>query len=533
MASQYIVAADVGTTGVKTCLYQVGDQLTLVDSEMEGYQLRLYPGGRAEQDPAELWAAVAGTTKRLLTRSGANPAAVKGVSFCSQMQSLILVDRSANPVRPAMSYMDQRATEELAQGFGRGLRVQGMNLRKLAVCLHLTGAAPASVKDPLWKYHWVRRNEPEAFAKVHQWLDVKDFLNLKCTGNSVMTRDSAFGTMLFDTKRGAFSEALCRMFDVNPQHLPQVISATDIVGGLTEQSATEMGLLPETPVFGGGGDASLIGIGAGAAAPGDTHIYFGTSGWVSTVVDQPVVDIQTMIASIVGATDSFNYFAELETAGKSLEWVKNHLALDEINLYLQHIPNQASLEVTYSKLYQFMLDETKDVPAGSNGVIFTPWLHGNRSPFEDPDARGMFFNISLNNGKRDLIHAVVEGVCYHLRWQLEAQRRKVPVSSHVRFVGGGALAPTTCQTLADILGRPVETVAEPQNVGALGAAIVAAVGLGCAETIEEVAAKIPTLATYYPDASTKRAHRRNYRVFTELYRRNKALFRALNAGDVT
>ena len=129
-------------------------------------------------------------------------------------------------------------------------------------------------------------------------------------------------------------------------------------------------------------------------------------------------------------------------------------------------------------LYDYMMQAIKDVPPGSNGVIFTPWLHGNRCPFEDPNARGMFFNISLETGKTELIHAVLEGVCYHLRWQLEAAERKVKASSAVRLVGGGALAPLTCQILADVLGREIETVEHPQNSGAVGAAHVVAVGLG-------------------------------------------------------
>ena len=361
-------------------------------------------------------------------------------------------------------------------------------MRKLLRSLQITGAAPASVKDPVWKYQWVRQNEPETFDRIHKWLDVKEFLILKCTGEFVMTHDSAFGTLLYDPRPGQkqFSKALCSMFGVDPGHLPRLVRTTEQVGTLTEQAAAQLGLPAGTPVFGGGGDASLIGVGAGAAAPGSTHIYSGTSGWVSTVVKKRAVDVPQMIASIVGADEtSFNYFAELETAGKCLEWVRDHLALDEINLYLQQATVDSSPEAVNKSLYDFMLEEVKSVPAGSNGVIFTPWLHGNRCPFEDPNATGMFFGIRLDTGKRDLINAVIEGICYHLRWQLEASEKKITTSDTVRFVGGGALAPLTCQTLSDVLGRPVETVRDPQNVGALGAAVTVAVGLGLLDSIED------------------------------------------------
>jgi hypothetical protein len=158
--------------------------------------------------------------------------------------------------------------------------------------------------------------------------------------------------------------------------------------------------------FGGGGDASLIGVGAGAVKEGSTHIYLGTSGWVSTVVRKQTLDLENMIASIIGVhPEYFNYFAELETAGKCLEWGRDHLALDEINIYLQD-KDAKTPETVKMILYDYMMQAIKQVPAGSNGVIFTPWLHGNRCPFEDPNARGMFFNISIETGKTELIHAV-------------------------------------------------------------------------------------------------------------------------------
>lgn len=346
-----------------------------------------------------------------------------------------------------------------------------------------------------------------------------------------MTKDSAFGTLLYDIREGknCFSREICKMYGVNMDHLPEIVSSTDIVGRITKKAAEMLNLKEGIPVFGGGGDASLIGIGAGAVGEGSTHIYSGTSGWVSTVVKRRALDLSSMIASIVGADDSsFNYFAELETAGKCLEWVKDHLALDEINIYLKKMSVSDSQETLYVNLYDYMLDEIKNVPAGSNGIIFTPWLHGNRCPFEDPAARGMFFNISLETGKRDLIHAVVEGICYHLRWQLEAQRKKVKTSESIRFVGGGALSPLTCQTMSDILGCQIETVDSPQNIGAVGAAVVIAVGLGILEKIEDAKKFIKAKEVYLPNPLNKEVHDRNFTVFKSLYKNNNKAFGFIN-----
>ncbi|MBP1926976.1 xylulokinase [Sedimentibacter acidaminivorans] len=527
----YVIAYDVGTTGIKTCIFEIANSIKLVASAVEGYNLYIEENGGAEQNPDELWNAMCTTTYKVIQSSNISSERIQGISFCSQMQGLVLVDRNGEPVRRIMSYMDQRSYHEMRDGIANGIKISGVNIFKLIRSIKITGAVAASVKDPVWKYNWVKCNEPENYKKIYKWLDVKEFLILKCTDQFVMTKDSAFGTMLYDIRDGknCFSREMCKMLGVDIEHLPDIVNSSDQVGLLTEKAAFKLGLQAGTPVFGGGGDASLIGIGAGASETGDTHIYLGTSGWVSTVVKKRKIDLFSMIASIVGADDcTYNYFAELETAGKCLEWVKDHLALDEINIYLQKVCISDSFESIYKNLYDFMLEEIKNIPAGSHGVIFTPWLHGNRCPFEDSNARGMFFNINLDTGKRDLIHAVIEGICYHLRWQLEAQRKKVNASETIRFVGGGALAPLTCQIISDVLGCKIETVENPQNVGALGAAVIVAVGLGILLNVEEANKMIKLDKTYYPNHDNKLVHDRNYEAFKMLYKNNKSIFHTLN-----
>lgn len=526
-----IIAYDVGTTGIKTCLFEISDKIRLIASAMEGYELYVLSNGGAEQDPEAWWDAMCKTTEKVLKDNHIVADSIGGISFCSQMQGLVLVDREGRPVRRAMSYMDQRAGEELKSGMAHGLQIAGANVIKLLKSIKITGAVAASVKDPVWKYKWVEHNEPEIFKKVYKWLDVKEFLICRCSGEFIMTPDSAFATMLYDSRKGreCFSSEICKILGVHREHLPKIVPCTDIVGKITKQAAAQLKLKEGTPVFGGGGDASLIGVGAGAVDAGDTHIYSGTSGWVSTVVRKRIIDVTSMIAAIVGADPGFyNYFAELETAGKCLEWVRDHLALDEIDIYLEKKNVSDTPEAIYTSLYDYMMHAVKNVPAGSNGVIFTPWLHGNRCPFEDANARGMFYNISLETGKTELIHAVLEGICYHLRWQLEAQEKKIKTSDVIRFVGGGALAPLTCQVLSDILGREIETVDNPQNVGSVGAALVAAVGLGITKNLSEAKHLIPVSRHYIPNQNNREVYDKYFEVFKSLYKNNKKSFRTLN-----
>lgn len=529
--SAHVIAYDVGTTGIKTCLFEITDKITLIASAAENYPIYLLENGGVEQDPEQWWQVMCLTTERIFDKASIPKESIKGISFCAQMQALVLVDRNGKPVRRAMSYMDTRGAAEMKKGIINGLRISGLNVYKFLRSVHISGAVSASVKDPVWKYNWVKNNEPELFREVYKWLDVKDFLVCRASGRFVMSEDSAFATLLYDTRTGrkCFSSEICKMMGVSMDHLPDICKSTDMVGTVTKTAAAELGLAEGTPVFAGGGDASLIGVGAGAVSEGDTHIYMGTSGWVSTVVKKQILSIRSMTASIVGADPNyFNFFAELETAGKCLEWVRDHLALDEIGLFLEKKNVCDDPECVHRSLYDYMMYSIKDVPPGSRGVIFTPWLHGNRCPFEDPNARGMFFNIGLETGKTELIHSVLEGVCYHLRWQLEAMEQCIKTSPVIRLVGGGALSPLTCQILADILNREVETVESPQNIGAVGAAVTIAVGLGLIEGIEDSKKLIPASVRYLPNSVNADAYDHYFPVFQSLYKNNAKAFRQLN-----
>ncbi len=526
---KYALAYDIGTTGVKTCLFEIGDQIKLLSDANEGYELYILPDGGAEQDPNEWWDAMRKTTAAVFSKTNVKPEQVDGISFCSQAQGLVLVDKDGLPVRRAMSYMDQRAREERKQLMAHGIQIAGASIPKLLISLAKTGAVAASVKDPVFKYNWVKNNESDNFEKVHKWLDVKEALIARMTGKFIMTEDSAFGTLLYDIHKKCWSQEVCKILHVDMRHLAKIVKSTDAVGGLTKQAAEELGLKEGTLVYGGGMDASLIRVGAGAVNKHETHVYMGTSGWVSTVVDKSIVDASAMIAAVVGARPGYyNYFAELETAGKCLEWVKNHLALDEIGIYLKKTDVAEDMESKFTNLYQYLSSVIEQVPAGSNGVLFTPWLHGNRCPFEDPNVRGMFYNLSIETGKSEMIRAVVEGVCMHMRWMLETHEKKTKTSNVIRFVGGGALNDSTSQILADCTGRVVETVANPQNVGAVGAAVVVAVGLGVIDSIAEANKLIDAEKRFEPNKANKPIYDKMFAAYKEIYAANKKIFKMLN-----
>ena len=518
----YVIAYDIGSTSNKTCLYRVSSGIDLLAEADEGYPLSFPENGGVEQNPEDWWNSMRAATPKVLDAAGLRPDQIAAVSFCSQMQGLILVDRNGGALRPAMSYMDKRAAAQ-HEAFQAGIiRLAGMNARRALISLKETGVVAASVKDPVFRYAWVRENEPDIFARVHKWLDVKDYLVCRMTGRFTSSEDSAFATMLYDSRRRRWSKRVCALHGVNMPQLPEIIRCTDRVGQLSEEAAADLGLSTGCAVFSGGGDSSLIGVGTGCTHVGDTHVYIGTSGWVSTIVDRSVVDAVSMIASVTGVQDGlYNYFAEMETAGKCFEWLRDNVVMDGIGAY-------GGADCDKKELIGYMCEKAESAPPGSNGVIFMPWLLGNRCPFEDADCRGGFFNVGLTAKKEDLIRAVMEGVLFHIRWMLECQAAKVKTSPVLRLAGGGGRSPLLCQMLADITGREVECPEKPQNAGAKGAAALMAYGLGVISSLDDAGRFVLVKARYKPNHEAAKTYDAIYPVFKRLYRKNRGNFHLLN-----
>jgi len=527
----YILVHDVGTTGNKACLYCIGKTLTLAASHIVEYPVYILPNGGAEQKVDEWWDAIKESTQYVLEEAEIDTANILGMAFCAQMLAYIPVDKNGEALRNPMNYLDGRSAEQIQRNLYTGLlRINNMNLFKLLRFVQITGGGAASAKDSLWKYTWVKENEPEVHKATHKWLDVKDYLVSRCTGKFTMGFDSANVTFLYDTRPGklGWSELLCRTYDVNMDHLPEIVEATAQVGSLQPGPAADLGLPEGIPVFGGGGDLSMISIGSGGFEIYDTHFYVGTSGWVVANIDRRMTDIGSLIAGVIGAMPGhYNYIAEQETSGTCLQWVRDHLARDEIGVYLGGKAIE-DVEETEIELYDLLNNSVSETAPGSKGVIFTPWLHGNRSPFEDPYVRGMFFNISLETGKRHLVRAVLEGDAYHKRWMLEAMEKKIPRQETLRFVGGGAQSDEWAQILADVTNRKIEVIADPQNVGALGAAITAAIGLGLAD-FRNAKSMIQVEKDVSPLAANRNVYEVQFVVFKQLYHQNKKLYKALNA----
>ncbi|HAR91674.1 MAG TPA: carbohydrate kinase [Eubacterium sp.] len=528
----YTIIYDFGTSSVKTCLFEIDSEIKLVTSSRADYNLYISDNGGAEQDTEEWWDAICSSTKDLFKSSDVKPEQIEGLAFCSQMQGCVFVDENGKALRPPMNYLDQRAIKEYEDCMGRGIvKTSGCSLYKILRNLKVNNAASLSPKDPVWKYKWVENNEPDIFNRIYKWLDVGDYLLARSTGKIVRTADTAFATFLYDTRKGkeGWNKGLLKMYKVNDEHMPEIVNSTDLVGGLTKKAAEELGLVEGTKVFGGGGDTTFVNIGAGCTTPGDTHVYIGTSGWVSTFMDYQTCDVSANMTGVLSAKQGyFNYYAELETAGKCIDWALEHIALDEIDVYSGKT-KKTDLDGNVIDVFGYLEGEIAKVSPGANGVIFTPWLHGNRCPFEDSKAGGMFFNISLKNDKKDLLRATLEGICYHYRWMLECSMKKAKTSDAIRFVGGGSLSHMLCQMLADVTGRTIETVDNPREVGAAGTAIMVAAGVKNVDMLELSKKLVKVNHAYVPNAENKEVYDKNYNVFKQLYKTNKTNFHKMNS----
>lgn len=511
-----VITYDVGTTGFKTAMFEISSEegIRLVADAVGHYKLTILPNGGTEQDPEDWWRAMCSGTNEVLEKSGVPASEVKGISFCSQVGTLVMVDEHGNALRPAMNIMDTRATAQFGRIMGSGVKVEGLNAKRLLTFLRITGLASTSAKDSVWRYLWVKENEPEIFSCTYKWIDTKEYLIFRATGKLMASRDDAYMTFLYDYKKKEWSRELCRMTGVNMDHLPEVCDSTAVVGELLEGPAKELGLEPGTAVVSGGTDISLCQVGAGAVRPGDVSICGGTSGWVCTTVDKMTVDVASGIGSVVCADPrTLLYTADCETTGKCLEWAKERL---------QGTPFDS---------YREMFDAVERAPAGSHNVVFSPWMHGNRCPFEDPLSRGVFFNVDVNCHSSDLIRAVVEGVAMHMRWLLETSERNVKTNPALRFVGGIARTPVVGQIMADVTKRTIEVPEVPEQSGTAGAAAVLAVAFGMLDSIQDVREIIKIRDRFEPDEANIRVYDRIFPVFKELYKANKKAYQTLNGQE--
>jgi xylulokinase len=517
-----ILAIDLGTSGPKVALVSpAGDILA---SSREAIPTLYLPGGGAEQRPADWWVAIARATRGVLDQKVMRPDNIVALSCTSQYSSTVAVDREGQPLMNAINWMDTRGAayaREVTRGWPS---FQGYGLGKLWKWIRLTGGAPAhSGKDSLAHILYLKRERPDVYRAAFKFLEPKDHLNQRLTGKFAATYDSINLHWLTDNRDVGhihYDNELLALTGVDRDKLPDLMQATDIVGCLQPAPAGELGLPPGIPVVGGTTDAQSSAIGSGAVRDFEAHLYLGTSSWISCYVPFKKTDVLHNMASLPSAVPGRYYVAnEQECAGACLAYLRDRMIFPADAFAAGPPPAEP---------YTLFDQVAAKVPAGSERIIFLPWMYGERTPIEDPTIRGGFLNLSLRTERAHLVRAVLEGVAYNSRWLLECVERfcRRPFA-WLNVIGGGASSALWCQIFADVLNRTMRQVKDPLQANTRGAGLVGSVAMGFI-SFAEIASKVEVARTFDPDPAHRAIYDELYREFLTIYRRNKSIFARLN-----
>ena len=522
---RYVLGVDLGTGGPKVAVADTAG--TMLGHEAEKVAVRFLPGGGAEQDPDDWWRAIATATGRLLDRLALPAEQIAALCFSTQWGGTVPVDAAGMPTHPAVIWMDSRGAEHSRRVAGGGLTVPGTgyNALKLRRWLSRTGGAPTLTgKDPVGQSHFLRTERPEAYAAARYLLDVPEYLTMRATGRAVAAYDTAVLRWCTDNRDAAhvrWDAKLIKQCGLDPDKLPELVAPATIVGTLTAQAAADLGLHTGVQVVAGTGDTTAAAIGAGTVREYDAHLYVGTSAWLSCHVPYKKTDITRNIASMPSVVPGLYWVATIQdVAGKAVDWLLDNV-LHEVG---PDHPRPADALDRLSEL-------AATAPPGCHGVLFLPWLNGERTPVDDPTVRGGWLNVSLTTDRADLARSVFEGVALNAKWMLEAVDR-FAAKGHggdpaklavLRFIGGGANSALWCQAMADILDREIHQVADPVLANVHGAALLAAVALGGLGW-EQIPGTVSVAAVYRPDPANRAVYDETYRAYREAYRRLRSFY---------
>ncbi|MEE8469853.1 MAG: FGGY-family carbohydrate kinase [Dehalococcoidia bacterium] len=503
--AKYIIAHDVGTSRNKAVLVDAEGQVRGKCSEP--YRTRYPNPGWAEQEPGDWWKAVTRTTKLLMEDTDVSPADILCITYTTQMLGIVPMDSDGEPLRPAIIWLDNRACRQADR-----LMRRFINGRVFA----LFAGATLCGKDGMPKLLWLKGEEPEVYHRMRCFLDVAGYLIYRSTGSMVMewTGASVFG---LDLKKKTWLKGIFRYAGLDPGKFPPLVRSIDKVGALSREAADECGLLQGTPVMAGAGDAPCAAVGAGAVGEGEGHVYLGTSGWVAVVTER-MPRGKCGVASIHSADPGKAFlFAETETAGACLQWIGDELYKAE------------KKDPEIPDIYTFMDEEIGRIPPGSNYLIFTPWMYGERAPIGDCNVRSSFLNLSADHTRENLLRAVYEGVAYNIRWIVEIVEKEFKFSlPQLRVIGGGARSKPWMQILADVTHKKVETVRNPQEAGAVGAALVAAVGLGIYPSFEALRNVVKVEGLSEPQENNREVYDFLFHSYQEVYSSLRGFYKRLN-----
>lgn len=522
MKEQYIIVHDMGTSSDKAAMVTVHGRL--VAEVKKEYPIFHPAPGFAEQNPEDLWDAICSTTRELVKITKTGPDDIAGITMASQSQCILPVDKEGVPLRPMISWLDGRSADIMRTKVWKKPKIQGYNPFLLLRYLKITGGAPGHTgKDQIGKLLWLKENEPEIFNNTYKFLDAKDYITFKLTGNMVTSIDLAYIWWMLDSRKKDYKwhDKLCKLAGITPEQLSEIRESSAVIGEITEAAAKTTGLKPGIPVVNGASDLAASAIGSGALGNEEFHICVGTSGWVAGHAEKRKIDL-AHYAGCMGSGYPYKYYlamAHQETSGVCLEWLKNNVLYHK-----QQIVNEANVHEVYQVLDQL----AEQAGPGAGGLMFTPWMYGERCPLNDDHIRGGLFNVSLDHSREHIIRAVFEGIAFNTRWALETLEKLYKKQDELPMIGGGAKSDIWCQIMADITNRKIKRVANPQQSAGTGAALLASLGLGYIKSFDDIPRYIKYDKTFSPNPENREMYDRLFKEFKNIYKQNKSWYKRIN-----
>jgi len=496
MGGGYILAHDIGTTGDKATLFDLDGRL--ITSTLKEYVLHQPKPTWAEQNPEDWWNAFIASTREILKTSKVHPDDIEAVGFSGQMMGCLPIDKDGNPLRSSIIWMDQRSVEQanfIAEQIGEEdfYRITGNRVNP---------------SYTISKILWLKENEPEIYKKTYKFIQSKDYIILKLTGEYVTDFSDASLAGLLDVNRRQWAYGILEELQIPIDKLPRLCASTEVVGGIEQSIAEKIGLKPGTPVVVGGGDGACAAVGAGVVRYGHAYNYVGASSWISICTDKPLIDSKMRIFNQWHLDpNKVSPTGTMQTAGSSYRWLRNEICQAEVN-------EAWRLGVDP---YVIMDSEAEKVEPGSEKVIFLPYLMGERSPWWNPNARGVFFGLALGHRRRHLIRAVLEGVCFNLRIILEAFEEQGVRIENIRVIGGGAKGRLWRDMMASIYGKTILVPEYLMEATSFGAAIAAGVGVGIYRDFSVAEKLVRITDVHNPNLALYEKYSLLYEYFKKLY----------------
>ena len=493
---RYLLGLDIGTSSTKTALFD--EKGNTIKSSTYGYDLYQPQVGWAEQKPEEWWEACVKGINDVIKNSGVDSEDIKGIGLSGQMHGLVLVDKDCNVIRDSIIWCDQRTEKQcdyMTEIIGKERLIQ------------ITGNQ-ALTGFTLSKLLWVRDNEIENYKKIYKILLPKDYIRMKLTGVFATEVSDASGMQMLDINTRDWSDELLQELNINKNILPDVYESVIVSGRVTEDVAKITGLKVGTGVVGGAGDQAAGAIGNNIVSEGIISTVIGSSGVVFAATDTPRFDPRGRVHTLCHAVpNKWHVMGVTQGAGISLKWFKENFCRKEIEESKKKNIN----------IYDYLTEEAAKSKPGSNGVIYLPYLMGERTPHIDPNIKGGFLGVSLINNHSDFVRSILEGVSFSLKNCLDIIEDMNVDISDIRVSGGGAESSVWIQILADVFNYPLKTVKASEGP-ALGVAILAGVGAGIYDSVEEACSKIVKgNEQFEPDGDVIDTYSDVYKVYNSLY----------------